>query len=158
MNLVVFPNRVHTHRQTFLTDYRHQFIDVTDIAVEQLERTQFGFGSLVVFSQHTTAGVIINEHEPLLLGDLRRCLDEFASPNRYYAHDDLTQRTVNLVENEPANGHSHCQQLAVGCSLTVPILDGKLGLGQWQRIFLLELDSPRERKVLFHYQELFRPE
>lgn len=143
---------VQTPTRTTVTSYqtlhRHQFIDITDDLPFEPE----GEGQLLVFSRHTTAAVIINEKEPLLLQDLSRCLDRLASPGARYDHDDLTRRTVNLVPDEPANGHAHCQHLALGCSVTIPVLEGRLLLGRWQRIFLVELDSPRTREVVFQYR------
>jgi thiamine phosphate synthase YjbQ (UPF0047 family) len=51
--------------------------------------------------------------------------------------------------DESPNGHSHCLQFLLGSSETVPVMGGQLLLGQWQRIFLVELDGPRpEREVL----------
>jgi secondary thiamine-phosphate synthase enzyme len=55
---------------------------------------------------------------------------------------------VNVEENEPANGHSHCQHLFLGASETIPVQDGKMLLGKWQSIFLVELDHARRRLVL----------
>jgi secondary thiamine-phosphate synthase enzyme len=51
--------------------------------------------------------------------------------------------------DESPNGHSHCLQLLLGSSETVPVMDGELQLGTWQRLFLVELDGPRpDREVL----------
>jgi secondary thiamine-phosphate synthase enzyme len=49
---------------------------------------------------------------------------------------------------ECANGHSHCQHLLIGASENIPVADGRLDLGRWQRIFLLELDRPRDRQLV----------
>ncbi len=48
-----------------------------------------------------------------------------------------------MHDDECPNGHSHCQQLMVGSSETIPIVDAKLSLGEWQRIFMVELDGER---------------
>ncbi len=152
MNLKVSQLRMIGQAHLYKTEYRHQFIDVTDRALELVGGLEISTGQLTVFSRHTTAGIIINEAEPLLLNDLKRFLDRIAGPGEFYEHDDLTRRTVNLVEGEPPNGHSHCQHLVIGCSVTVPVLEGSLKLGRWQRIFLLELDGAREREVIFQAQ------
>jgi secondary thiamine-phosphate synthase enzyme len=56
-----------------------------------------------------------------------------------------------MHDDESPNGHAHCQQLMLGASETVPVADGELLLGAWQRIFLVELDGPRlEREVIIH--------
>jgi secondary thiamine-phosphate synthase enzyme len=65
-----------------------------------------------------------------------------------YRHNDFTVRTVNMTEDECANAHAHCRQLLMAASETIPIVDGEMCLGTWQRIFLVELDHPRERSVI----------
>jgi secondary thiamine-phosphate synthase enzyme len=53
-----------------------------------------------------------------------------------------------MNEEECANGHSHCQHLFLSSSETIPVVDGRLALGQWQCVFLVELDRPRQRRLL----------
>ncbi|MBS2035304.1 YjbQ family protein [bacterium] len=125
-----------------------EFIDLTEVVARQLERCPVRQGYVLVFSRHTTAGVVIQENEPLLLQDMARKLNELASPTEHYDHDDFSIRTENLIEEMEANGHAHCQGLFIGQSVNVPIQDGQLQIGRWQRIFLLELDSPRAREVV----------
>lgn len=128
-----------------------EFVDLTDVVQRQLEKCPVREGYVLVFSRHTTAGVVIQENEPLLLQDMARKLNEIASPDEAYAHDDFSIRTENLIEEMEANGHSHCQGLFIGQSVHVPIHDGQLQIGRWQRIFLLELDSPRAREVVVQF-------
>jgi secondary thiamine-phosphate synthase enzyme len=125
-----------------------EFIDITDDVARIVKDSGAAFGYVTVFSSHTTAAIRVNENEPLLLQDMAHRLHEIAPHNGDYGHNDFTRRTVNLDEDECANGHAHCQHLFLSTSETVPILDGKLALGTWQRIFLIELDHPRERRVL----------
>lgn len=125
-----------------------QFIDITDDVRRIVEASGIQFGQVSVFSQHTTAAIKINEAEPLLLNDLARTLRQFAAPNAYYEHNDFSRRTVNMNEDECANGHAHCQHLFLSASETMPVIDGRMALGQWQSIFLIELDHPRLRRVL----------
>jgi secondary thiamine-phosphate synthase enzyme len=75
-------------------------------------------------------------------------LEQMASRNATYRHNDFSIRTVNMTENECPNGHAHCQHLLLGTSENIPIINGNLQLGRWQRIFLMELDMPRPREVL----------
>ena len=75
-------------------------------------------------------------------------LARIAPAGVYYRHNDLTIRTVNLVEDEDLNGHAHCQHLLMGASESIPCADGEMLLGRWQRIFLIELDCPRQREVI----------
>ncbi|MBN9416124.1 MAG: YjbQ family protein [Candidatus Eremiobacteraeota bacterium] len=128
-----------------------EFIDLTDVVLRQLERCPIREGYALVFSRHTTAGVVIQENEPLLLQDMARKLNQIAPPEESYAHDDFSIRTENLIEEMEANGHAHCQGLFIGQSVHAPIEGGKLAIGRWQRIFLLELDSPRAREVIVQF-------
>jgi secondary thiamine-phosphate synthase enzyme len=52
-----------------------------------------------------------------------------------------------MHEGECPNGHAHCQHLLLGTSETMPVMDGRIVLGQWQSVFLVELDEPKTRKV-----------
>lgn len=125
-----------------------EFIDITNDVISVVEASGVQFGQVAIFSQHTTAAVKINEHEPLLLRDLARTLRQFAPPNAYYEHNDFSRRTVNMNPDECANGHAHVQHLFLSSSETIPVVDGRITLGTWQRVFLIELDHPRSRRVL----------
>ena len=125
-----------------------EFIDITNQVVDSVNETGFTMGNVLVYSKHTTAAIKINEMEPLLLEDMERTLEHIASRNADYRHNDFTIRTVNMNEDECPNGHAHCQHLALGTSETIPIIDGKLQMGIYQRVFFIELDHPRQREVL----------
>lgn len=124
------------------------FHDITNEINAIVRDSGVSYGHVSVFSCHTTAAIRINEDEPLLMRDLARTLRQIAPMNAYYEHNDFSRRTVSMHEDEPANGHAHCQHLFLGTSETIPVLDGKMAFGRWQRIFLIELDHGRERKVL----------
>ena len=125
-----------------------EFIDITEQVVSQVSASGVHDGLVVVFSRHTTAAIKVNENEPLLLRDMEQFLTRLAPANAYYGHNDFTIRTVNMTEDECPNGHAHCQHLLMPTSETIPLLDGQLQLGTFQRIFLVELDRPRSREVL----------
>lgn len=125
-----------------------QFVDITDDISRVVESAGIRFGQVAIYSQHTTAAIKINEHEPLLLQDLCRILRAFAPPEAEYQHNDFEKRTVNMNPDECANGHAHVQHLFLSSSETIPVIDGRISLGTWQRIFLIELDHGRLRRVL----------
>ncbi len=141
-------SRVTCDALEFETTAAPEFIDITEDVIRVVEASGIVFGQVAVFSQHTTAAIKINEYEPLLLRDLARTLRNFAPPNAYYEHNDFSRRTVNMNPDECANGHAHVQHLFLGTSETIPVVDGRVTLGTWQRIFLIELDHPRLRRVL----------
>jgi secondary thiamine-phosphate synthase enzyme len=143
----VLPLRTLVRLVPVQTERHLEFVDVTDEVARTVTEAGLREGFAVVFSRHTTAGVRINEHEPLLLEDMA-CLLERVVPVGDYRHDDFTVRTVNLNDNERVNGHSHCRSLLLGASETVPISGGCLLLGRWQRIFLVELDGPARRELI----------
>ncbi|MBK49811.1 MAG: hypothetical protein CL768_02095 [Chloroflexi bacterium] len=125
-----------------------EFIDITEKIIDIVDNTKISNGTITIYSRHTTSAIVIQENEPLLLNDMASLLETLSPKNSRYGHNDFTIRTVNMNEGEPPNGHSHCQHLILGSSETIPIANGLLTLGQWQRIFVVELDeskiTPRE--------------
>ena len=124
-----------------------EFIDITDEVEEFIESSGILNGIVVVFSKHTTAAIVIQEDEPLLLDDFRNLLDSIASSDAKYSHNDFDVRTVHMHDNECPNGHSHCQHLTLGSSESVPVIDGKMALGEWQRVFMVELDGEKAQQI-----------
>lgn len=124
------------------TGHAPHFIDITDDILKRVDASGFRNGLAVVASQHTTASLLINEHEPELLKDLSRLMVELAPAEKTYAHND-----VPCVPGERPNGHAHCQSLLLNTSVSIPIVNGLPALGRYQRIFLVELDCPRRREV-----------
>jgi secondary thiamine-phosphate synthase enzyme len=143
-----------THRfenHDLVTERTSQLIDLTDDVKGVVERAQVTNGMALVYSPHTTCAVVINELENGFAEDFADLLSDLApADGRYYRHDDLDIRTQG-IEDDTAdfpNGHSHCRAgLLASSSQTVPIVDGRLMLGRWQRIFFCELDRSRPRKV-----------
>lgn len=140
--------RVFTECLPFTTSRGPQFIDITDAVSDVVARSGIQNGFAVIFSRHTTAAIRINENEPGVIRDMESMLQRIAPPSAYYLHNDFNVRTVNITDDEDANGHSHCQHLLLGSSENVPIINGSLHFGQWQRLFLIELDKPRSREVI----------
>jgi secondary thiamine-phosphate synthase enzyme len=126
-----------------------QLLDITDDVKGIVRDSGVADGTVSILSRHTTAAIRIQESEPLLQLDLLRFLRRLAPSTDRYEHNDFDIRTEHMHPDESPNGHSHCLQFLLGSSETVPVMDGELVLGQWQRIFLVELDGPRpEREVL----------
>lgn len=139
---------IHLARFVIETRRGPEFIDITDTVQEMITKSKVKEGTVLVYSRHTTCGVVVQEHEPLLIQDMYRQLEKLASPAEDYQHNNFDIRTVNMCDDECANGHAHCQHLFIGCSIHVPVMAGRLALGQWQRLFALELDRPRSRELL----------
>ena len=134
-------------RLRFVTNHPTEFIDLTQQLDRLVAESGVETGILNVQSLHTTTAIVVNEHEPLLLDDFRDFLEQAAPRDFDYRHDDATIRTVNLTAAERPNGHSHCRALLLPSSVCLNVAQGRPVLGTWQRVFLVELDGPREREI-----------
>jgi secondary thiamine-phosphate synthase enzyme len=134
---------------TIQLETRHptQFIDLTDQVEALISTAGLQTGLVNVQSLHTTTAIVVNEHEPLLLADVAAMLERLASQEAVYRHDNVSLRGANCVLGERPNGHSHCRALLLASAVCLNIAGGRLQLGRWQRLFLVELDGPRTREV-----------
>ena len=135
---------------SFATTRCAEFIDLTDDVAQTVEKSEVRNGMALVYSPHTTCAVIINEREAGFIQDFEELIHGLVPSASDYRHDDMSIRTENLTEedHEFPNGHAHCKHaLIASASETIPIVDGELQLGQWQRVFFIELDRARDRKV-----------
>ena len=123
------------------------FIDITDKLKELVKESRIKNGLVNIQILHTSAAILVNENEPLLIEDFKANLEKSASRESVYQHDDLTKRTVNLCPDECINGHSHCKAIHLLVSATLNLINSQLQLGQWQRVFAVELDRARKRNV-----------
>jgi secondary thiamine-phosphate synthase enzyme len=128
------------------------FYDITEEVEKLVKESGIANGSVQVFSRHTTVAIRINEQEKGIIADFGDLLNRLIPKDVYYRHNDLSVRTENLVCDPGAsdclNGHSHCTHLFMGTSETIPVIDGKLMLGIWQRVFAIELDVARNRQII----------
>lgn len=139
-----------TYRQSFQikTKKSPEFVDITDRVIKIVKKSSIRNGQVLVFSRHTTAAIVVNENEPLLIEDMENFLTRLADPKVNYNHNDFSRRTVNMCAGECKNGHSHCQHLLLPVSETLPLIDSQIPFGKWQRVFLIELDHSREREIV----------
>jgi secondary thiamine-phosphate synthase enzyme len=119
---------------------RFDIVDVTGEVERWLAQIKAGNGVLVVYTPHTTAALAINEREEGLLEDIVELLKELTKPEGRWKH--------NLVDD---NAHAHLGNVIVGGDKVIPVSDGRLALGTWQRLLLLELDGPRVRRINLVY-------
>jgi len=131
---------------------RLEVVDLSDELRRAVKDSGVTEGCVVAFCSHTTCTLVVNELEEGALEDLRRRIEALVPGEAYYAHDDLERRRQNLEDgHERPNGRAHVAQVLLGgSSHAIPVTQGEPALGQWQRLLLIELDEPRERKVLFH--------
>jgi secondary thiamine-phosphate synthase enzyme len=124
-----------------------EFIDLSEPVQALVTGAGRQTGLINIQSLHTTAAIVLNEAEPLLLDDFADLLERAAPCGAPYRHDDLGLRTVNVAPGERVNGHAHCRALLLAASACLNVIDGRLQLGRWQRVFLVELDGPRVRDL-----------
>lgn len=98
-------------------------------------------------SLHSTAAVVVNEHDPLLLVDFSDLLARVAPKDAPYRHDDPNAQTLPPAPGRRPHGHAHCKALLLPSSALLNFAEGRLQLGHWQRVFLVELDGPGTRDV-----------
>jgi secondary thiamine-phosphate synthase enzyme len=139
--------KVYHERISFETEACLQFIDVTRLVNELVERSGVRNGLANIQTRHTTTAIMINENEPLLIQDMKKRLQAVAPHDASYRHDDFEIRKVNMCPDEEKNGHSHCKAMFLKTSEALNIVDGVVQLGQWQRVFFIELDRPRKRAI-----------
>lgn len=144
---------------THSTERPFQLVDVTAAIESAVSGWSIDAGSVTVYCPHTSCGLLVTELEDGLHEDLETLLDRLAPTTAAYAHDDMGRRYQNLggvpgvggraEPDERKNGWSHLRgALVTQPSLTLPIVDGELRLGQWQRLFLVELDGPRPHRTI----------
>ena len=118
------------------TGSRTQFVDITDGISEKVRRNGVQNGICFVFTQHTTAGLTINENaDPDVVRDILASLARLVPPAGDYRHAE-------------GNSDAHIKASLMGFSLTIQVIDGRLALGTWQGIYFCEFDGPRNRHVL----------
>ena len=116
---------------------REELVEFTDEVRKKLKESEAKEGIVVLYVQHTTAGLTVNENaDPDVPRDMLHALRTL-----------IPQHGMGFRHGEE-NSDAHIKASLVGTSVTVPFKDGELLLGRWQGIFLCEFDGGRERKVI----------
>jgi len=122
----------------------YDMIDITHHISKFITDEKLQTGLLNVFLEHSSAALCINEYtDPKLLEDFKNCLEKFHPSDAEYLHNESHACNGDGC----INGHSHCNAIFLPTSITVQIIDGKINLGTWQRVFVIELDRARPRNV-----------
>jgi len=132
---------VESHRIQIETLGDSQVLDLSHAVVRALGRGRIRNGTVTVFVIGSTAGITTTEFEPgLAESDLKEAMERLAPEGGSYEHEKTWHDD---------NGHSHVRASLIGPSLTVPLVEGRLTLGQWQQIVLLDFDTrPRRREIV----------
>lgn len=122
----------------------NRLVDVTGHVRAAVEEAAIDTGIALVSTPHTTCAMIVNEAEEGFARDLTRTLESLAPEGAHYDHNDAP----HSEENEFPNGYAHVRAALLSSpSVLLPVRDGRLALGRWQRVFLAELDRARPRTV-----------
>jgi secondary thiamine-phosphate synthase enzyme len=123
------------------TNGNSEVLDITLQAEKAVTDSGVSAGTATLFVVGSTAAITTTEYEPGLVNhDIKAAFEKIAPANGRYEHEETWHDD---------NGHSHVRASLLGPSLTVPIVDGKLTLGTWQQIILIDFDTrPRNRQVI----------
>lgn len=121
------------------SDGRFNVINITDQVREFLGTTKMKNGQVCVFFQHTTGAVIIGEHEPGIVADLEDMFERITPTDYPYIHHI---RAVDF------NGHAHLRAAILQTSVTIPFIDGKLALGTYQEVLVIDDQVDQEPRYL----------
>jgi secondary thiamine-phosphate synthase enzyme len=131
---------VHTGELRLSTQGDSDVIDITDGVQRVVSSSGIDEGIAAAFVRGSTAGITTMEHEPGGVHDLRALLDRLIPVEGDYEHNRL---------NRDTNSHAHQRASIVGPSEVLPVSGGRLALGTWQQIVLIDFDDrPRERTVV----------
>lgn len=119
------------------SNIREEMVEITSDVQRLIAKSDVTSGICVLFTQHTTCGLTINENadpdvKSDMLGFLNRLIPQYDAHFRHFEH----------------NSDSHIKSTLVGSSVTIPFENGRLLLGRWQGIYLCEFDGPRTRQVI----------
>jgi len=125
---------------SFKTSGDTDIIDITAHVSRKVAESGLTEGQVLIFVPGSTAAVTTIEYETGVVKDLQEAIERLTPSGIPYRHD---------ARWGDGNGYAHVRAALMGPSLTVPLLQGRLGLGTWQQIVLVDFDNvPRDRKVL----------
>ena len=119
------------------SDKREELIDITRQVQHAVDDSSIRDGIVTVYAQGATAAIMIQEN-----------WDESVQADVVHLLQKLIPKGVWLHDAQDGNGDSHLKAGLVGPSETIPLIDGRLGLSQWQNIFLCEFDGPRSSRSI----------
>jgi secondary thiamine-phosphate synthase enzyme len=137
------------YKQKFEIDSATQieFLDITDKVQEIVDSSGIREGQVVIYSPHTTMGVMINHNEPMLLQDFMKVFHRLVPVDSQYSHDLFELRRGKSADGR-SNGQAHCQNIIIGVSETIPIEKGKMLITERQSVFAVEFDGARKRDIV----------
>jgi secondary thiamine-phosphate synthase enzyme len=139
--------KIHKQKLEIRSNSQIEFVDITHQVEEAVANSGVREGQVLVYSPHTTASIVINHNETLLIQDFMRVLYRIVPVSDRYSHD-LFEISRNKTSDGRSNGHSHCKSMLLGVSQVLPIEKGKIILTERQNIFMAEMDGGRKRDII----------
>lgn len=134
---------VYSDRVSISTKGFTDIVNITNDVHDFVSKNGCKEGHLLVFIDGSTAAISTIEYEPGLLKDLPQFLEAIIPMNRRYHHDETWH---------DGNGYAHLRSTLIGTSITIPVMDGRIVLGTWQQVILIDFDnSPRTRQVTLQF-------
>lgn len=131
---------VQNHQIFVQSTGRTDILDLTEQVSRALRDSAVQNGAVTLFIPGSTAALTTIEFESGVINDLKKAIDRIAPEDMYYEHNERWG---------DGNGYSHVRAALIGPSLHIPVVEGKLTLGTWQQIVLLDFDNrPRERRIV----------
>ena len=131
---------IQVHNISVKTTAKTDIIDLTAQVQIEVERSAVRNGHVTLFIPGSTAALTTIEYESGVINDLKKAIERMAPEELYYEHNERWG---------DGNGYSHVRSALLGPSLHIPVIDGKLILGTWQQIVLLDFDNrPRKRQII----------
>ena len=128
----------HTEYLTINTKRHREYVHITPQVEAALKKSGIREGIILVSAMHITAGVYVNDNESGLIEDIDKWLEQLAPFNEDYRHHQTGED----------NGDSHLKSILVHHQVIVPVTNGRLDLGTWQRVFYAEFDGQRNKRIL----------
>lgn len=129
----------YTEHITITTKQRYEILDITDRVEEARKRAKLFDGYILVSTMHITASLFVNDHESGLWQDIMKWLEDLAPRKPDYKH--------HLTGED--NADAHLKRMLLGHQVIVPVTNGKLDLGTWERVHYGEFDGQRPKRILF---------
>jgi secondary thiamine-phosphate synthase enzyme len=129
----------HTEYETYNTKKRYEIFDITDRVEQARVNAGLRDGFVLVSAMHITASVFVNDHEAGLWHDIMAWLDKVAPAGLDYRHHQTGED----------NADAHLKRMVLGHQVLVPVTDGRLDLGPWERVHYGEFDGKRPKRVMF---------
>lgn len=130
--------KFHTDYLTFNTKKHRAYVHITPQVEKIVQDSRIQQGLVLVSAMHITAGVYVNDNEDGLIQDIDQWLEQLAPFRENYLHHQTGED----------NGDSHLKAILVHHQVMLPVTDGKLLLGTWQRVFYAEFDGQRSKRVV----------